>query len=180
MVVRAARHTKRTALLAPLTLAVLLLTACGPEEEDRQDVGAAHSGGPSASSGPPTPPPPSPSPALTAADGDDVAACADGDCEVVVSGPVVVRFDGPGGAATLSVTEVGRHKVAYSVKSGAGRSQGSASGPGHGCLTVLRANGSGNSCGRLAPGRPERRQDAVVVQLTAAAGGSALLHIVSP
>ncbi|MFD4347869.1 hypothetical protein ACFWQ6_23905 [Streptomyces coelicoflavus] len=96
--------------------------------------------------------------------------------------PVTLHFPAPGGSgrATLSVTEVDPNKVEYEVKSGNSRSQGGATGPGRGCLTYLRAHGSGNSCGPLAPTRPSPQPGAVVIQATTSTDGTALLRIVSP
>ncbi|MFI6931921.1 hypothetical protein [Streptomyces sp. NPDC050287] len=55
-----------------------------------------------------------------------------------------------------------------------------ASGPGQGCITVLRSHGSGNSCGGLGKaGRPGPQPDAVVIQAAAGEDGTALVHIVS-
>ncbi|MFI9822521.1 hypothetical protein ACIHFC_18935 [Streptomyces sp. NPDC052013] len=120
-------------------------------------------------------------PSVPAADGDDIGACADGDCEIAVSEPLTIRFPGPGGGrATLSVTKVGPNEIEYTVKSGNGQAEAAAGGPGQGCVTVLRANGSGNSCGGLGDPRPPRAQpDAVVVQAATGEDGTALLHIVS-
>ncbi|NIY63647.1 hypothetical protein SMALB_1586 [Streptomyces malaysiensis] len=118
-------------------------------------------------------------PSVSAADGRDAGACADGNCEIAVSEPVTVRFKGPAGPATLSVTEVGPNKVEYTVKSSGGRSQGEASGPGQGCITVLRDHGSANSCGRLGKDRPAAQPNAAVIQMTAGEDGTAILHIVS-
>src|SRR3954467_6654102 len=133
---------------AGAALAVLMVAGCsGADDAD----GAAASDGqtsksPSAQA---TSEQPSVKPSVTAADGHDVGACADGDCEIAVSEPTTFRFKGPAGTATLSVTEVGPNKVEYTVKSGSNQSKGGASGPGQGCITVLRANGGGNSCGGL-------------------------------
>ncbi|MFJ8188674.1 hypothetical protein ACIQ8D_02565 [Streptomyces sp. NPDC096094] len=121
-----------------------------------------------------------PEPSVSAADGYDASACTDGNCEIAVSKPVTVRLQGPGGPATLSVTEVGPNKIEYTVKSGNGQSKGGASGPGQGCITALRENGSGNSCGGLSGTRPSAQPDAVVIQATTGTDGTALLHIVSP
>ncbi|MCF2125945.1 hypothetical protein L1I79_05770 [Strepomyces sp. STD 3.1] len=171
-------HTKKYTVRgwppALTTLTILTLTACNSSEEP--------------SAGPPTPPrshaapeTPSPSPSPSAADGDDVAACTDGNCEITVTKPVTIRLKGPDGSpTTLSVTEVGPKKIEYEVKSGNGQSKGGASGKGQGCLTVLRANGSGNSCGPLTGTRPAAQQDAVVIQATTSADGTATLHVVSP
>ncbi|MFF2251468.1 hypothetical protein [Streptomyces sp. NPDC058142] len=93
---------------------------------------------------------------------------------------MTIRFKGPAGPATLSVTEVGPNKVEYTVKSGSGRSQGGASGPGQGCITVLRSNGGGNSCSGLGDAaRPSPQPDAVVIQATTGEDGTAILRIVS-
>ncbi|MFG2683016.1 hypothetical protein [Streptomyces sp. NPDC048392] len=126
-------------------------------------------------------PAPRPEPSsVSAADGHDIDACTDGDCEIAVSKPVTIRFEGPHGPATLSVTEVGSNRIEYEVTSGNGQSKGGASGPDQGCLTILRKNGSGNSCGDLTTTRPSARPGAVVIQATTGADGTALLHIVSP
>lgn len=118
--------------------------------------------------------------AVSAADGRDVGACADSNCEIAVSEPVTFPFQGPDGPATLSVTEVGANKVEYAVKSGNGRSKAGATGPGQGCITVLRSNGGGNSCGGLVNAtRPSAQPDAVVIQATTGEDGTAILHIVS-
>ncbi|AZM51593.1 hypothetical protein DMA15_02505 [Streptomyces sp. WAC 01529] len=123
---------------------------------------------------------PSAKPSVSAADGHDVTACADGNCEIAVSEPATLRFKGPAGPATLSVSEVGPNKVEYTVKSGNGHSRGRATGPGQGCITVLRNNGSGNSCGGLGDAtRPSSQPDAVVIQAATGEDGTAILHIVS-
>ncbi|MFC7895006.1 hypothetical protein [Streptomyces sp. NPDC057381] len=109
-------------------------------------------------------------------------ACKDGDCQILVTEPVTIRFKGPTGVAvTLDVTEVGPNEVAYAVKSPQSQSQGSARGPGQGCITVLRANGSGNSCGGVSNdhARPSPRADVVVIQAVAGEDGTAVLDIVS-
>ncbi|MFG3078152.1 hypothetical protein [Streptomyces sp. NPDC048225] len=164
----------RTALTALVVLTAVATAACSnaPESDEKP----APRNRPTTSR--PAPEPPAPS----AADGSDVNACADGDCEITVTEPVTIPFQGPadGSRATLSVTAVGPDEIEYEVKSGHNRSQGSASGPGQGCLTYLRANGSGNSCGPLDATRPSPQPDAVVIQATTATNGTALLHIVSP
>ncbi|MFI6642703.1 hypothetical protein [Streptomyces sp. NPDC050504] len=109
-----------------------------------------------------------------------MAACADGDCEIAVSGPVTIRVDGPAGPATLSVTEVGPNRIEYTVESGGSRSDNGASGPGQGCLTVLRPHGSGTSCGALGDAaRPDPRSGAVVIQVLAGEDGTAIVRVVS-
>ncbi|MFE2458372.1 hypothetical protein [Streptomyces sp. NPDC059402] len=126
----------------------------------------------------PTPEPPPPS----AADGTDLNACADGDCEITVTKPVTLDFPAPGGSgrATLSVTEAGPNKIEYEVRSGDNSSRGAATGPGQGCLTYLSEHGSGNSCCTLDNTRPSPRPDTVVIQATTSTDGTTLLHVVSP
>ncbi|MFG3317621.1 hypothetical protein ACGF3J_06195 [Streptomyces sp. NPDC048171] len=152
--------------LALTALTTLTLTACTSSAEPTATPPAST---------------PSPSPSPSPSDGNDIAACTDGDCEITVTKPVTIRLAGPDGRpTTLSVTDVGPNKIEYEVKSGNGRSKGGASGKGQGCLTVLRANGSGNSCGPLTDTRPAAQQDAVVIQATTSADGTATLHVVSP
>lgn len=154
-------------------LAALAVAGCGSQGENDE----ASSPGPrtsKSSSGQPSSGQPS------AADGHDVGACADGNCEVAVSKPVTFRFPGPAGPATLSVTEVGANRVEYTVKSANGQSKGGATGPGQGCVTVLRGNGGGNSCGGLGNAtRPSPQPGAVVIQAATGDDGTAILHVVS-
>ncbi|MBJ3809390.1 hypothetical protein [Streptomyces flavofungini] len=162
------------AALVPLTLA-----GCGGSD-DGDDPSSSPEGSSKSPAAQSSSPKPSPTPSVSAADGRDVGACADGNCEIAVSKKVTFRFKGPRGTATLSVTDVGPNKVEYKVKSGSGRSKGGASGPGQGCITVLRTNGSGNSCGGLGDAtRPSPQPDAVVIQAATGADGTAILHIVS-
>ncbi|MFC8099609.1 hypothetical protein [Streptomyces sp. NPDC057363] len=167
-----------TALTAP---AVLAVAACdGPDQTDAAPPPSSSPERPTTSRPPATQSAAEePAPSVSAADGHDPRACADGNCEITVSRPVTVRFQGPGGPATLSVTEVGPDRIEYAVKSGGGRTEGGASGPGQGCLTVLRENGGGNSCGGLSGTRPSAQPGSVVIQATTGTDGTALLHIVS-
>ncbi|MFD5700903.1 hypothetical protein [Streptomyces lasiicapitis] len=167
---------------AGVVLAVLTAVSavgCGGSDEPDGKAAAGKRGSKSSAAQSSGSPSASAKPSVSAADGDDVGACADGNCEVAVSDPVTVRFKGPRGRATLTVTEVGPNKVEYAVKSGSGRSKGGASGPGQGCITVLRSNGSGNSCGGVGDGRPSAQPDAVVIQMAGGQDGTAILHIVS-
>ncbi|MCM3804854.1 hypothetical protein ND808_03000 [Streptomyces sp. DR7-3] len=186
---RRARARQAGPGLALTVLAAVAVAGCGGS--DKEDGAPSHSGPASASrsaqpSGGSSGDAPasasasaSAKPSVSAADGRDAGACADGNCEIAVSEPVTVRFKGPAGPATLSVTEVGPNKVEYTVQSSGGRSQGEASGPGQGCITVLRDHGSANSCGRLGKDRPAAQPNAVVIQMTAGEDGTAILHIVS-
>ncbi|MFF2503872.1 hypothetical protein ACFVTY_10920 [Streptomyces sp. NPDC058067] len=124
-------------------------------------------------------PPPSSAAARPAADGHDVSACADADCEIAVSQPLTVRFKGPGGPTTLSVTEVGPDKAEFTVKGGNGRSRAGANGEGSGCVTVLSSNGSSTSCGGAPGARPTAEPGTVVIQIATGQDGTAILQIAS-
>ncbi|MFC9914608.1 hypothetical protein [Streptomyces sp. NPDC059862] len=157
--------------------ALATLTVVGCNSSDEADEASSP---PRQTSKSPSAQPSSGQPSVSAADGRDVGACADGNCEIAVSEPVTFRFKGPAGPATLSVTEVGPNKVEYTVKSGNGQSKGGATGPGQGCITVLRSNGGGNSCGGLGDAtRPSPQPHAVVIQAATGEDGTALVHIVS-
>ncbi|MHC3455595.1 hypothetical protein [Streptomyces prasinus] len=169
-------------------LALVALAGCGGFGEE--DAGTWGETRPSASrSGADAPPvfssAPSSGPAggpgpESAADGRDPAACADGDCEITVSGPVTIRFDGPAGRTAVSVSEVGPDRIEYEVESGNGRSASGTEGRGHSCRTVLRAGGSNTSCGAIGDDGPAgARPGTVVVQVAPGEDGTALLRIVS-
>ncbi|MFG3213606.1 hypothetical protein [Streptomyces tendae] len=166
----------RTLLMTLTALTALTTTACSDTRQPNDaEPPPTPRNRPTTSR--PAPQPLSPSPA----DGTDVGACTDGNCELAVTEPVTIRFPAPddAGRATLSVTKVGPNEIEYEVKSGNNRSTGGAEGPGQGCLTYLRDRGSGNSCGTLDPTRPSPRPGAVVIQATTGTDGTALLHIVS-
>ncbi|SDD91048.1 hypothetical protein [Streptomyces prasinopilosus] len=175
---RAGRARGRRAAVGRVVtvLAAVALAGCGgPGEEGRGIPGDTR---PAASRSGADAPPVSPS--VPAADGRDPAACADGDCEIAVSGPVAVRFDGPAGRTTVSVSEVGPHRIEYAVESGNGRSASGTEGRGHSCRTVLRAGGSATSCGAAGDGGPPgARPGTVVVQVVPGEDGTALLRVVS-
>ncbi|WP_329578833.1 hypothetical protein [Streptomyces sp. NBC_01361] len=176
---------RRAAGFVLAALVALTMGGCGSTDKaehesspSRQTSKAPSSKAPSSKA--PSPRTSSAQPSMSAADGRDVGACADGNCEIAVSGPVTFRFKGPAGPATLSVTEVGPNKVEYTIKSGNSQSQGGASGPGQSCITVLRSNGGGNSCGGQGDAaRPSPQPDAVLIQAVTSENGTAILRIVS-
>lgn len=172
---RSLRSRKTSTTFAALS--ALTLTACSNSDEP-DATPSTPPNGPTAPH-PTTQPPPVPVP--SAADGADTGACTDGNCEIAVTKPVTIHFPAPGGGrTTLSVTEVGPNRIEYEVKSANGQSNAGASGPGQGCLTYLRENGSGNSCGRLGTTRPTARPNTVTIQATTTTTGTGILHIVSP
>jgi len=176
MTVGRAERAAGCALLAMLT--TLAVAGCGGSGGDPGTT----SGGPATASSRAVGTPRSPSPSVTAADGTDAAACADGNCEIAVSKPVTIRFPSPDRPAKLSVTKVGRNEVAYKVILGTGANRGQtgggASGEGSGCTAVLYSGGSSGSCGPVGE-PPDKQADAVVLQLVSGADGTAILRLVS-
>ncbi|WDV54178.1 hypothetical protein PV963_29385 [Streptomyces coeruleorubidus] len=173
------RGLRGTGVVLVALIALTAAAGCGSDSDEPAKASSPPGERPSKAD-PPERPKPKPRPSVSAADGRDITACADGNCEIAVSEPVEIPFKGPRGPATLSVTEVGSNAIAYTVKSGTGQSKGSASGPGQGCITVLRSNGSGNSCRGLgAAGRPSPQPGAVVIQAATGKDGTAVLQLVS-
>ncbi|MFC7806991.1 hypothetical protein [Streptomyces olivaceus] len=162
--------------LAALTALTLAACSSTDEPDPAPPTPSNRTQAPHPTAGSPEPPAPAP-----AADGQDPDACTDGNCEITVTKPVTLHFPAPGGGrATLSVTEVGPNKIEYEVKSANGQSKAGASGPGQGCLTHLRENGTGNSCGPLTTTHPTPQPDTVTIQTTTTPTGPGLLRIVSP
>lgn len=175
-----------SALLA--TLALLTVAGCGGSGEDSGDAaaGAGTSESPdSRADGTPKSPSAStssPSPKVTAADGTDTGACADGNCEIAVSKPMTIHIKIPDGPAKLSVTKVGKNEVGYKVTHGTstngGSARGSASGEGSGCTTLFYENGSGTQCG-VAGELPAKEAGTVALQVVPGPDGTAILRLVS-
>ncbi|MFF7553913.1 hypothetical protein ACFZA9_13630 [Streptomyces olivaceus] len=173
---RSPRPRATPTALAALTALTLAACSSTDEPDPAPPTPSNRTTAPHPTAGSPEPPAPAP-----AADGRDPDACTDGNCEITVTKPVTLHFPAPGGGrATLSVTEVGPNKIEYEVKSANGQSKAGASGPGRGCLTHLRENGSGNSCGPLTTTRPTPQPDTVTIQTTTTPTGPGLLRIVSP
>ena len=175
-------RTRRSGLgMALGSVVALLAVGCGGSDQSGEESSGEERE--AASNSPKAPDSSSPggtaSAKPSAADGRDVEACADSNCEIAVSEPSTVAFKGPAGPATLTVTEVGPNEVEYTVKSGNGRSQGGASGSGQGCVTVVRSNGGGNSCGGVGTAEPSAQPDAVVIQVATGKDGTAIIQFVS-
>ncbi|MFC8310390.1 hypothetical protein ACFUMJ_07490 [Streptomyces olivaceus] len=173
---RSPRPRATPTALAALTALTLAACSSTDEPDPAPPTPSNRTQAPHPTAGSPESPAPAP-----AADGQDPDACTDGNCEITVTKPVTLHFPAPGGGrATLSVTEVGRNKIEYEVKSANGQSKAGASGPGQGCLTYLRENGTGNSCGPLTTTHPTPQPDTVTIQTTTTPTGPGLLRIVSP
>ncbi|NSC20105.1 hypothetical protein FM076_02325 [Streptomyces albus subsp. chlorinus] len=170
-----AGRTVPAALCAVAALCAMAVAGCGGSDAGTGDgdSSAPHPAKRASSSSP------RPSPSVTAADGSDPRACSDGNCEIAVSEPVTVRFEIAGRSAKLSLSEVGRNKVAYKVTSGSSRTSGEAGGEGSGCVAVFRSGGSSSSCGAAGEEPPEKVDGAVVLQVASGPDGTAVLRLVS-
>lgn len=115
-----------------------------------------------------------------AADGTDLAACADGNCEVAVSAPVDIPLTGHAtGITTMSVVELTPDGFSFTMTSN-GNERGSGDLRG-GCTLTFYSSGVGSSCPgpdqELPPPAPEA--GALALQLVGAADGTAVFRLVS-
>ncbi|GAB3441860.1 hypothetical protein [Actinophytocola sediminis] len=88
----------------------------------------------------------------TAADGSDVSACADGDCEVLLEDSQTIPV--PDG--TLTITLVGDNRVEYEVSIAGGGSSGSTEGN---CVSTFTLDGTGSGSVCAAGGGPALEPD---------------------
>lgn len=130
-------------------------------------------GGEQTARAPVSTPPSSAAPAPTAADGGDYAACADGTCEVLVTGPVDIPLTGQGDLHRISVTAVTADGIDFATDGG---------GTGNltpGCVATFYQNGSGSRCSSGAPEKPQPVDGVLAVQVVDLRGGTAVLRLVS-
>jgi hypothetical protein len=164
----AARDLERAA--ACLLIIVLAVAGCGAS-----DGAPARHPRPQSDSATPVP-----SPTVTAADGTDVSACDDGNCEILVSGPVVIHPHRHGGITKLSVTEVGSSGLGYKTESIEGSGTGDI---GPGCTVTVTQYGEGSECTlgqNGSPQPPPQKQTGVLtMQITAATKDGVVLRLVS-
>jgi hypothetical protein len=113
---------------------------------------------------------------LTAADGADVTACADGNCEVLLESATTVPV--PGG--TLSLTLVGDDRVEYEVSIKGSNGSGSAEGN---CVSTftLDGTGSGSTCyaGEGPAPDPEPRPGEMAMVIAGQDSGTPVLRLVT-
>ncbi|ONI90912.1 hypothetical protein ALI22I_10785 [Saccharothrix sp. ALI-22-I] len=118
-----------------------------------------------------TPPPPP-----TATDGTDYAACADGTCEVAVSGPVDIALGGSAGPGTFSVRTMHADGIDFEVT--LAQSGGSGTLKGH-CTLSFVPGGGGSSCSTKPSPPPAPRAGVLAVQMVGVTDGTAVLRLVS-
>ncbi|MGH3392228.1 MAG: hypothetical protein ACRDOO_25420 [Actinomadura sp.] len=113
--------------------------------------------------------------AATAADGTNVAACADGNCEILVSGPVDIDLHDHGGLTRLSVVRVDPSGLGFTTTSPGGTGSGEIQG---GCTLTFYEGGQGSSCGGdQAP--PQKQTGVLAMQLGDTADDGVVLRLVS-
>jgi hypothetical protein len=114
-----------------------------------------------------------------AADGTNIAACADGNCEVELSGPVDIPLTGQGGGITmLSVTEVTADDFRFTTTSGPG--QTGSGGLGEGCISRLTSNSASSGCPGPDPNQPLPAEPGVLsLQPVSLTNGSAIVRLAS-
>lgn len=188
----ATHASRRTPLLAGGVLLVALLAAgCGAEPETDASADGKRSDKPSAeptarastrepSRTPTTSAPPSPQPTASASDGTRYSACADGTCEVAVSGPVDIPVDG----GTFTVKKVHREDgVKYEVSMATGATGSGTMKGACGSVFTFYAGGGVSvvSCGASTkPTPPAPEPGALKLQLAGwDADGAAVIRFVS-
>ncbi|MGC7096857.1 hypothetical protein ACPZ19_19470 [Amycolatopsis lurida] len=112
---------------------------------------------------------------VTAADGRDYATCADGTCEVLVSGPVEIALGGTAGISKLVVQAVEGDGIRFETQ-GEGTSSGSLS---TNCISTFYENGGGSSCSTAPREAPAPTDGVVAMQLASVRDGTAVLRVVS-
>ncbi|MET7991647.1 hypothetical protein ABZU76_12125 [Amycolatopsis sp. NPDC005232] len=111
-----------------------------------------------------------------AADGRNYAACADGNCEVLVTKPVDLPAGGRGDVDTLSITRIGPGGVDYELKSAHGSGSGNLT---TGCVSTFYEGGGGSACYSGDVPRPEAQTGVLAVRLTGAPAVGAVVQLVS-
>lgn len=119
-------------------------------------------------------------PKPVAKDGTDYAACADGNCEVVVDQPVTITITGH----SFAVKSIEEDRIAYELTmAGGGTASGSLGGA---CVALVEFNTDGtgsfstSSCGGTsAPSAPQPRQGRSRLLISGLAHGAVLIQVVT-
>jgi hypothetical protein len=188
-------HSPRALRLSCVLLAATLAGGCGSSREDDKAAAtpsttassSAEPSGPTPTTPSPTATTPSPSP-VSAADGTNYKACADGTCEVTVSRPITLRLGGRAGAgSTLVVRKVLSNGLDIDLSlTGGGGGSGTLLFK-DSCGTIARFSSSGSGGGSsmcnadgspLPPPQPQAGMVALQVP-GKTSGGAIVLRVVS-
>ncbi|MEV0068273.1 MULTISPECIES: hypothetical protein [unclassified Amycolatopsis] len=111
-----------------------------------------------------------------AADGRNYAACADGNCEVLVTKPVDLPAGGRGNVDTLAITRIGPGGVDYELKGAHGSGSGNLT---TGCVSTFYEGGGGSACYSGDVPQPDAQTGVLAVRLTGASAVGAVVQLVS-
>ncbi|GLW65869.1 hypothetical protein Arub01_41130 [Actinomadura rubrobrunea] len=153
----------RARAAACAAVAVLAAAGCSDSDESPPDARA-----PSAAAVPTT----------SAADGTRIAACADGNCEILVTGPVEIDVGGHGGLRKLSVVKVAPTGLSFTATADGGGGGTGTLEPG--CTLRFYENGQSSAC--VAGGSPpplERQKGVLAMRVTAAGRDGVVLRLAS-
>ncbi|MFI0486338.1 hypothetical protein [Actinomadura sp. 9N215] len=158
-----------------IALTALAAAGCGASDDGARPEQ-------SESSPAPTNPAVTASPAATAADGTNVSACGDGNCEILVSGTVAIDPRRHGGLKKLSLTEYHSSELTFKAESREGTSTGNLM---QGCTVLLTKFGESRHCsvaegGSPLPPAPAPKQTGVIaMQIVGPAQDGVVLRLVS-
>jgi hypothetical protein len=123
-------------------------------------------------------PPPAPATSTTAppaaADGTDVGACADSNCEIAVSGPVSIPLSGYAGLTELDIAGVDADRIRFKSVSRNGSGEGST---GPGCSVVLAESSGSSFCGTGERPTALGKSKGVQIRVKSIDGGTAVVGL---
>ena len=116
------------------------------------------------------------SPPPTAADGANYAACADGTCEVALTGPVDIAVGGSTGPGTVKVLAVREEGIDFEVDLPRSGGRGTLEGF---CTLTFTPGGGGSRCSNTPSPPPEPQTGVLAVQLVGVTAGTAVVRMVT-
>ncbi|MCE6996028.1 hypothetical protein LZG04_14620 [Saccharothrix sp. S26] len=115
-------------------------------------------------------------PPPTAADGADYAACADGTCEVALTGPVDIAVGSSTGPGTFKVLAVREDGIEFDVDLPHSGGHGTLKGY---CTLTFTPGGGGSRCSNQPLPPPQPQTGVLAVQLVGVTGGTAVVRLVT-
>ncbi|THV40891.1 hypothetical protein [Glycomyces buryatensis] len=158
--------------------AALLLSGCGTDSASSPDESPATETASTPATSEPAISESASDPApLDPADGTDYTACADGNCEVAISEPTDIEFDGSTGPGTLAVIDILDDGLALQVTLPGGGGDSELKGR---CTLHFSAGGGSMDCPadlEATPEPPEPAAGVLSVQLAGMTDGTAILRL---